>query len=227
MYLGIRTDEELVDFRERFNEASIHMIIHIVIWAIVNYTISTFLHKDIGYVLGLLSIIVFVLMITRKDANQHMIVYSWICLICVMACGVVIGRFIYIEILLPMMIYVCTIDVFSFSRIGKKTANAKLINSNKWLPRLLVYGRSFKTGKPVATKGFGDYLNYSIAFASIHTTYGKSIGLCAIIAIIIGVIINLLIISRIYKYKWYKGFPATIGPLGLCVILVVTIYIIN
>ena len=55
--------------------------------------------------------------------------------------------------------------------------------------------------------------------------WGK--GLYAIIAIILGVFINLIIISRIYKYKWYKGFPATVGPLGLCVILVVIISIVS
>ncbi len=226
--MGIKTDEELADFKARFKEASIHMIIHIVIWAIVIYAVLTFLHKSIVYnVLGLLSIIVFIFLITRKDASKHLIVYSWICLACVMACGVMIGRFIYIEIMLPMIIYVCVIDVFSFTRLGKNTTNAKLMNSNKWLPRLLVYGHSFKTGKPVVTKGFGDYLNYSIAFTTIHTTYGKTIGLCAIIAIIFGVIINLIIISRIYKYTWYKGFPATIGPLGLCAILVVIISIVS
>ena len=226
--MGIKTDEELADFRARFKEASIHMIIDIIIWAIVIYVVLTFLHKDIVYnVLGLLSIIVFIFMITRKVAYQHLIVYSWICLACVMACGVMIGRFIYIEILPPIMIYVCAIDIFSFTRFGKKTTNAKLMNSNKWSPRLFVYGRSFKTGKPVVTKGFGDYYNYSIAFATIYTTYGKTIGFCAIIAIIFGVIVNLIIISRIYKYTWYKGFPATIGPLGLCVILVVFISIVS
>ena len=226
--MGIKTDEELADFRARYKEASVHMIIHIVIWAIVIYVVLTFLHKDIVYiVLGLLSIIVFIYMITRKVASQHLIVYSWICLTCVIACGVVFGRFNNIEIMLPMIIYVCVIDVFSFTRFGKKTANAKLMNSNKWLPRLLVYGRSFKTGKPVVTKGFGDYLWYSIAFTTIYTTYGKNIGFCAIIAIIFGVIINLIIISKIYKYTWYKGFPATIGPLGLCIILVVIISIVS
>lgn len=226
--MGIKTDEEIADFRERFKEASIHMIIHIVIWAIGIYTILTSLNNDIVYnSLGLLSIIIFIFIITRKVVYQHVIVYSWICLACATACGIMFGRFINIEILLLMMIYVCAIDVLSFTRYGKKTTNAKLMNSNKWLPRLLVYGRSFKTGKPVATKGFGDYLNYSIAFATIHTTYGKYIGLCAIIAIIFGVVINLVIINEIYKYTWYKGFPATIGPLGLCIILVAIISIVS
>lgn len=225
--MGIKTADEIADFRERFKEASIHMIIHIVIWAIVIFAILTFLHTDVVYIImGLLAIIIFIFMITRNVAYQHLITYSWICLACVMACGIMIGRLITIEALLPMMICVCTIDVLSFTRHGKGTANAKLMNSNKWLPRLLVYGRSFKTGKPVATKGFGDYYNYSIAFATIHTTYGKSIGLYAILAIIFGVVINLIIISRIYKYTWYKGFPATIGPLGLCTILVVIISIV-
>lgn len=226
--MGIKTDEELTDFRARFKESSIHMIIHIVIWAIATNAVLIFLQKDIMYlVLGFLSIIVFLFIITRKVATQHLIVYSWISLACVTALGVAIGRFNFIEIILPMMIYVCVIDIFSFTRFGKNTLNAKVMNSNKWLPRLLVYGRSFKSGEPVATKGFGDYLWYSIAFATIHKTYGKTIGLCAIIGIIFGVIINLIIISRIYKYTWYKGFPATVGPLGLCVVLVVIISIIN
>lgn len=226
--MGIKTDQELADFKENFKEARIHIIIHIIIWAIVLYAVLTFLHNDIIYILlSLLSIIVFVIIITRKETYKHLIVYSWICLGCVMTCGVTIGRFITIEILLIMMIYVCAIDVFSFTRRGKNTMNAKLMSSNKWLPRLLVYGRSFKTGKPVGTKGFGDYYNYSIAFSTIYTAYGKTIGIGAIIAIILGVIINLIIINRVYKHTWYKGFPATIGPLGLCVVLIVIIFIAN
>jgi len=103
--LGIKTDEEIADFRERLKEASIHMIIHIVIWAIVIYAILTFLHSGIVYnFLGLLSIITFTFIITRKVVYQHLIVYSWICLACVMAYGIMVGRFINIEILLPMMI---------------------------------------------------------------------------------------------------------------------------
>ena len=226
VFLEIKTDEELAEFKEHFKEARLHMIIHIIIWAIVIYAALTFLHNDIIYIiLCLLSIIVFIIIITRKDTYKHLIVYSWICLGCVLVCGAAIGRFITIEILLILMIYVCTIDVFSFTRRGKNTMNAKLMSSNKWLPRLLVYGRSSKTGKPVVTKGFGDYYNYSIAFTAIYTAYGKTIGFGAIIAIILGVIINLIIINRIYKYTWYKGFPATIGPLGLCIILIVIISI--
>ena len=226
--MALKTDDEIIEFRERLDEARIHMIIHIVIWAIAIYVVLTFLHEDIVYnVLGFLSIIVLILMITRKDADKHLIVYSWICLACVTAFGVMAGRFIGVETLLPMMICVCFMDVYSFTRSGKSTVNAKLMSSNKWLPRLLVYGRSFKTGKPVVTKGFGDYLNYSIAFTTIYTTYGKITGLFATIAIILGVIINLIIISKICKYTWYKGFPATIGPLGLCVILVVISMIVR
>ena len=198
-----------------FTEAIIHTIIQIVIWAIALYTMLSLLHMDIVYnVLSLLCIIIFTLVITRKITGRHLILNSWICLACIMACGVAAGRLIYIEIILPMIIYVCVLDVISFTRFGKKTTNAKLMNSNKWLPRLLVYGRSFKAGQPVPTKGFGDYLWYSITFATIYTTYGKTIGLVAILAIIIGVLINLMIINRIYKYIWYRGFPATVAPLG-------------
>lgn len=211
-----------------FIEVIIHTIIQIVIWAIALYTMLYLLHMDIVYnVLSLLCIIIFTLVITRKITGRHLILNSWICLACIMACGVAAGRLIYIEIILPMIIYVCVLDVISFTRFGKKTTNAKLMNNNKWLPRLLVFGRSFKTGQPVPTKGFGDYLWYSITFAAIYTTYGKTIGLVAILAIIIGVLINLMIINRIYKYIWYRGFPATVGPLGLCIILIVILFCLN
>lgn len=220
--MGIKSAEEIAEFKERLKESALHMIIHIVIWAIFIYAFMTFLNNDIVYIaLGLLSVIIFIFMLTRNTSGQAMIIHSWIRLACVIICGVAFGRFSYIHIILPMLIYISFYDVFSFTRLGKNTLNAKLINSNKWLPRLLVYGRSFKTGKPVPTKGFGDYLWYSIAFSSIFTTHGKTIGLLAIIAIIVGVIINLFIVSRIYRYSWYKGFPATVGPLGLCVILII------
>lgn len=227
--MEFKTDKEITAFREMFPEVIIHTMIQMVIWAIALYTMLSLLHIDIVYnVLSLLCIVIFILIVTRKVTGQHLILYSWICLACVMACGVAVGRLIYIEIILPLIIYICVVDVISFTRFGKKTTNAKLMNSNKWLYRLYVYGRSFKTGQPVPTKGFGDFLWYSITFASIYTTYGKTIGLVAILAIIIGAVINLIIINSIHKYIWYRGFPATVGPLGLCIIhIVILLYKFN
>jgi len=226
--MGIKSAEEIAKFKERLKESALHTIIHIVIWSIFVYSFMTILNKNIVYIaLGLLSLVLFSYMLTRNATGQTLIIHSWIRLVFITIWGVALGRFIYILIILPMLIIITIYDVFSFTRWGKNTLNAKTINNKELLPRFLVFGRSFKTGKPVPTKGYGDYLWYSIAFSSIFTTYGKSIGLLAIIAIIVGVIINLIIISRIYRYSWFKGFPATVGPLGLCVILIIIKLIVN
>jgi len=188
----------------------------------------TLLNKDIVYfVLALLSVIIFIFTLTRKTSGQSLIIDSWIRLACVIVCGIAIGSFCLIEVIVPMLIYIIAYDIFSFTRYGKNTLNAKIINNSKYLPRLLVYGRSFKTGGPVPTKGLGDYFWYSITFSAINSTYGKAPGLFALMAIFLGVVINLILVSKIYKYSWYKGFPATLGPLGICLILVTIIYIVR
>lgn len=226
--MGIKTDTEIADFRERLKEVSIHEGIDTFILAVVIYAAKTFIHNDIVYrIMGPLSIGIFIFMLTRKVSYKHLIIYSRICFACVMTFAVSFGSFNHIQMLLPMMVYICLLDVYSFTRKGKNTFNAKLVNSNTWSRKLIVYGRSFKNGSPVATKGLGDYFWYAFSFSTIYSKFGQLIGLYSIIAIVLGLIINLLIICRIYKYTWYKGFPATTGPLGLCFILVVIVLLVN
>ena len=216
-----KTAEEMKDFSARFKEAKIHMLLHCAVWSVVVFLILLFVRNNtVLAVAGILSVIAFIFLLRRDCTNEQLALNSWLCVACVIICGITIGHFAQPEIILSGAAGVCIIDVISFTRIGKKTANAKLMGNKKWLTKLVVYGRSFKNEKPVATKGFGDYFWYTTTIASIFTAYGVMIGIGAILAILIGVLLNIFVISKIYKYTWYKGFPATIFPLGLCIIFI-------
>lgn len=116
-------------------------------------------------------------------------------------------------------------DIISFMKLGKKTINAKVMNNKKLMSKLIVYGKSFKNGKPVPTKGLGDIVFYAILISGIYKLeYNNFFIIYGACLIFLGCVINWIIICFIYKKKGYKGFPATIIPF-LC-LLPLLIYLI-
>lgn len=103
-------------------------------------------------------------------------------------------------------------DVFSFTKKGKSTANARLANNNNTLARLSIC-------LPVPGKqgllpliGVGDLYFYSIIlFFSLHI-FGAYIVGKVFLLIIAGQLANIILIAMIKDKTWYRGFPATLCP---------------
>lgn len=121
-----------------------------------------------------------------------------------------------------MVTIIVVMDVFSFTKAGKKTSNAKLINNNNTLARLSICLPV--VGKPGLQPiiGVGDLYFYSaIILFSLHN-FGVSVLGGIYLLMLVGQIANIIVILFIQNKIWYKGFPATLFP-GIFYLIVLCI----
>ncbi|SHK73211.1 hypothetical protein SAMN02745163_04362 [Clostridium cavendishii DSM 21758] len=196
----------------------IESIIHSILIMIVSLGVMYLIIKNSSSVVWLLipSIIgvVFLIMYIKKPYEKdYLIMYSWICMICVLFIGTLIGRLIPVTSAISMGIMLSIFDILSFTKRGSKTTNAKVMSNKKLMAKLIVYGMSLENRNAVPTKGLGDFLFYTILLSSIYKVSNNSMylfyGVCLIF---LGCVINWIIVCFIYNKKWYKGFPATFIP---------------
>jgi len=111
-----------------------------------------------------------------------------------------------------VVIIIVVMDVFSFTKAGKNTPNARLINKNNTLARLSIcLPVPGKLGlQPII--GVGDLYFYSaISVFSLHI-FSANFFCYILLLVLVGQLINILLISLIKNKTWYKGFPATLFP---------------
>ncbi|RDU23222.1 hypothetical protein [Anaerosacchariphilus polymeriproducens] len=117
-----------------------------------------------------------------------------------------------VDSFITVVIIIVVMDLFSFTKAGKKTPNAKLINNNNTLARLSICLPV--PGKPGLQPiiGVGDLYFYSaMSVFSLHI-FGVNVFGNIFCLILVGQLINILLISIIKNKIWYKGFPATLFP---------------
>lgn len=211
--------------KERLIESILHSIL-IVILALI--LLAFFLLKINNNVVLLITTIigmVYLFIYVKKPFNKsHLIINSILCMLAVLLCGVLIGRYIPIASAIGIGITVGIVDVLSFTKKGKNTTNAKVMRNKPLMHKLIVYGISFKDKSPVPTKGLGDFMYYAILL-SVLFQFSKdtTILFLGCFAVFLGCVINWIIVCFIYKKPWYKGFPATIIPF----IFLIPLYIIS
>lgn len=113
-----------------------------------------------------------------------------------------------------IVVSVSVIDVISFTKLGKHTLNAKLMNNTNSLARLSVCLPLPKVPGLLPIIGAGDLQYYSMITMYYIKTAGNMAGLYAALILVIGQLINIiaiLILKKIQKER-YKGFPATLFP---------------
>lgn len=120
-----------------------------------------------------------------------------------------------IEEIIIMIITIIAADVFSFTRKGKKTLNARLIRNHNTLARLSICLPIPNKPGLQAIIGVGDLYFYStMILFSLHN-FGSSGLPEAFLFVLVGQAFNILLIIVFINKDWYKGFPATLFP-GLC-----------
>jgi hypothetical protein len=131
------------------------------------------------------------------------------------------------DTMLGVIVGVAVMDVFSFTKRGKNTLNAKLAGNINTMARLSICLPI--PGYPGLQQiiGVGDLLYYSIITIYYIKSYGMLSGLNAGIFILIGQIVNIIFIEVLKKIQkeQYKGFPATLFP-GAVIILAMVIGLI-
>jgi hypothetical protein len=123
--------------------------------------------------------------------------------------------------IIGMILGIVVMDVFSFTKRGKNTLNAKLSGNINTMARLSVCLPIPKKPGLQQIIGVGDLLYYAlITMYYIKSGRTSAAGIHAAMIILIGQLVNIiaiLVIKRIQKEQ-YKGFPATLFP-GIFIII--------
>lgn len=117
-----------------------------------------------------------------------------------------------------MIIIIIVMDIFSFTKAGKRTANARLTGNVNTLARLSICLPVPHNSGLQPIIGLGDLYFYSILFLFFLHHDGVPASFWSIFLILVGQTANILLISIIRNKAWYKGFPATAFPGIFCLI---------
>ncbi|WP_151736075.1 hypothetical protein [Paenibacillus tengchongensis] len=111
-------------------------------------------------------------------------------------------------------------DVFSFMRIGRRTPNAVLMNNRQSLARLSIClpvpGRAGLT--PII--GAGDLMYYAFLTLTVLEFPDELNPWTGLPLIVLGQLLNIILIVIVERKERYRGFPATLMPGALVIILI-------
>ena len=203
-----------MDIVSKFRESVKWSIIAHFVFFMIIALIILFEHDYIKIGFSIIGIIyaVYYLFFTKYNKDK-IFLNSLILFLTAAHIGITIGYYIDIIMVLFTGIAISIQDVLSFTKLGKRTANAKAMSSTEFMSKLILYSKSTKDGHLIPTKGMGDFLFYSLWLSGIYySKFNIKYLLLGFTGILIGTIINYLIISKIYQKENYKGFPATIIP---------------
>lgn len=136
----------------------------------------------------------------------------------VMFTGIWFGKHLSLESTISIGSVVTAMDIMSFTRIGKKTVNAKAMSNKTVAAKLFVYGLE-KNDVLIPTCGFGDYLYYAMWISGTHALSSSGI-FYAFVAFMVfaGTILQSITVKVLSKRDGFKGFPGTVFPF-LCTVL--------
>lgn len=134
----------------------------------------------------------------------------------VMFTGIWLGKQLDLESTISIGAVVTTMDIISFTKIGKRTFNAKAMSNKTVAAKLFVYGLDDVL---IPTCGFGDYLYYAMWISGTHalSSFGMSYVFVAFM-VCVGTIIQSITVKVLAKRDGFKGFPGTVFPF-LCTVL--------
>lgn len=136
----------------------------------------------------------------------------------VMYIGIWFGKHFDLESSISIGAVVTTMDIISFTRIGKKTVNAKAMSNKSVAAKLFVYGRE-KNDVLIPTCGFGDYLYYAMWISGTHALSSSGISYAFVAFMVFaGTILQSITVKVLAKRDGFKGFPGTAFPF-LCTVL--------
>lgn len=205
---------DMNELKRRLIESIIHsviiMLISLLLQNVVITIISNIFLESVCFFIG---IAILAVIIKKPYKRESLMLDSWIALICVIFIGNFIGEVIPISSLITCGFAFSVFDIVSFTKLGEKTTNAKVMANRNLMWKLIVYGKSFKNKDLVPTKGVGDFLFYTLLLSGLYKFSNNELylfyGECLIF---LGCSINWIIVCCIYKNKNYKGFPATFIP---------------
>jgi hypothetical protein len=129
------------------------------------------------------------------------------------------------DIIIGLVAGVAVMDVYSFTKRGKNTLNAKACGNMNTLARLSVCLPVPKKPGLQPIIGVGDLTYYSLIMMYFVKSDGMKAGAITFLIILLGQLINILSIIYVKKKQLFNGFPATLFP-GLFIFIAVVLNII-
>lgn len=216
-------EEKQIRYRQGVKWSIFYMIIYLIFTILLMYIEPKIFKIGLG-IIGIIFIVVYAFAIKYK--KERLFLFGLISMFAVMHIGIAIGSFLDIESVIAIGISVSIMDVLSFTKYGKNTANAKAMSNIEFMSKLIVYGKK-RSNELIPTRGLGDYLYYAIWIVGIHNVSDKLWAYAiASLLIFIGTLVDCVIIGYMYKKDNYKGFPATIIPFSLISIFYGILYFV-
>ena len=202
----------------RIRHSAIWSLRYISIYGVLTIASCFLLSEQTLATIGMLGAVfvlanIFVLPFQRK----WLFIGGIISTIGIMCGGVWIGKQLDLEGVLTIGAAVTAMNIISFTKIGKRTVNAKAMSNVRLTSKLFVYGKG-QGDTLIPTCGIGDYLYYALWIAGMHTV---SVSIYAYVGasclIFLGTAIQYALIVQLAKRPNYKGFPGTVFPF-LCIL---------
>lgn len=205
--------------RDNINKTIFWSLLYIFLYSactvIVNLYLSNLLLLAVG-VSGAVYIILNMFCIQYK--RERLFINGLVGAMSVMCIGIWLGKQLDLESTISIGAVVTAMDIMSFTRIGKKTVNAKAMSNKTVAAKLFVYGLE-KNDVLIPTCGFGDYLYYAMWISGTHalSSFGMSYVFVAFM-VFAGTILQSITVKVLSKRDGFKGFPGTVFPF-LCTVL--------
>lgn len=205
--------------RDNINKTIFWSLLYIFLYSactvIVNLYLSNLLLLAVG-VSGAVYIILNMFCIQYK--RERLFINGLVGAMSVMCIGIWFGKQLDLESTISIGAVVTTMDIISFTKIGKRTVNAKAMSNKTVAAKLFVYGLD-KNDVLIPTCGFGDYLYYAMWISGTHalSSSGMSYVFVAVM-VCVGTIIQSITVKVLAKRDGFKGFPGTVFPF-LCTVL--------
>ncbi len=163
----------------------------------------------------ILAVAACIIIVWKRNLSKKLLLYNNILIVIAPLClSYLLDIFLLksVDSLVGVILAVAVMDVFSFTKSGKNTLNAKLMGNMNALARLSVCLPVPKKPGLQPIIGIGDLNYYSIIIMFFLISDGITAGFIASLTIFSGQLINIASILMIRKKPWYKGFPATLFP---------------
>ena len=143
--------------KDIIKKAIFWQILYIVIYGFCAVIINIYFTDVILFVFGIVGVVYILLsLFFIKYKRERLFINGIIGVWSVLFLGSWFGKQLELESTISIAAMVTVMDIVSFTRIGKRTVNAKVIANKSVAARLFVYGIE-KNDVLIPTCGFGDY----------------------------------------------------------------------
>jgi energy-coupling factor transporter transmembrane protein EcfT len=204
--------------KDNINKSIFWLLLYIFLYGVCTVIVSVFFPETALLTVGIVGVIYILLNIFgMKYKRERLFLNGIIGALSVMFIGSWFGKQLDLESTISIGAAVTAMDIISFTKIGKRTVNAKAMSNKTVAAKLFVYGLE-KNDVLIPTCGYGDYLYYAMWISGIHALSSAiQVYVIAALMIFLGIIIQSIVVKRLSGKDNFKGFPGTVFPF-LCTV---------